>query len=333
MTTLIDVDILIVDAFSLLFRAFHAFPLSLTSPSGELTNAVFGFTRLLLDALHKTMPEYLVVATDQGKPTFRHQDYVEYKANRPEAPHELTVQIDRLYEVLSVLNIPTIGVDGYEADDVIGTLAAQLRQECPELVVGILTGDRDAYQLVGGNVVVVTPSHQRNVELQVIDKVAVEKRFGILPDQVVDYKALCGDVSDNIPGVKGIGPKTAVQLLTKFGSLTRLYAALAWSAGAAAEVAGLSLAEDEKKTLIEQFSSLSPTVVRKLADSQESAWLSQRLARIDTAVPLSFTLASARLSDYDKERALALFDKLGFQSLKKRLPADNFEAGVQASLF
>ncbi len=328
-----ELDLVIIDAFSLLFRAFHAFPLSLTSPSGELTNAIYGFTRLLMDALRKIEPKYLVVATDKGQPTFRHQAYVEYKANREEAPHELTGQIDRLYEVLAALNIPTIGVVGYEADDVIGSLARRLRAENPELKVGILTGDRDAYQLVGENIFVIAPPRQRHEEVSVIGVEEVFARMGVRPDQVVDYKALCGDASDNIPGVKGIGPKTAAQLLEKFGSLPRIYAGLALAAGQPEEIVGLPLTDEEKQELIALIKSLSPGVVTKLASAQESAWLSQKLAQIDTDVPLEFTLESASLSDYDKAKALDLFDELGFQSLKKHLPKDRFEEAVQESLF
>lgn len=328
-----DIDVVIVDAFSLLFRAFHAFPLSLTSPTGELTNAVYGFTRMLLDVLKKIKPDYLVVATDKGKPTFRHQAYVEYKANREEAPHELTAQIGRMYEILQALNIPTIGIEGYEADDVIGSLARWFRENQPDLNVGIFTGDRDAFQLVGKNIFVLAPPRKRNEELSLIDESEVFVRMGVQPDQVIDYKALCGDASDNIPGVKGIGPKTAAQLLEKFGSLRRLYAGIALASGQSEAIIGVSLSDPEKAELMQLARELSPATVKKLADSQENAWLSQKLARIDTDVPLDFTLESARLSDYDKETALTVFDQLGFASLKKSLPEDIVESGIQASLF
>lgn len=330
---LAEMDLVIVDAFSLLFRAFHAFPITLTSPSGELTNAIYGFTRMLLDVLKKIEPQYLVVATDKGEPTFRHQAYVEYKANREEAPHELTQQIDRLYEVLKALNIPTIGLVGYEADDVIGTLARRLREEHPELKVGIFTGDKDAYQLVGGNIFIISPPRKRNEELQIVDEEAVITKMGVSPKQVVDFKALCGDPSDNIPGVKGVGPKSAASLLSQFDSLQRLYAALALSTGQSGEMVGLPLSDEEKQALVSKLEALSPSLVQKLADSQENAWLSQKLAQIDTDVPVDFHLESARLSDYDKATALSLFDELGFSSLKKSLPQDTFESGVQESLF
>lgn len=309
--TLQDIDILLVDAFSLLFRAFHSFPLHLTTKDGELTNAVYGFTRLLLDALRKTNPEYVVVAVDMGKPTFRHEAFAAYKANREEAPQELTAQIGRLYQVLQVMNIPTLGVEGYEADDVIGTLVQRLRVDYPQMRIGVLTGDRDAYQLVDDRVVILQPPRQSKGGIDLVDADEVQARMGVRPDQIVDYKALCGDSSDNIPGVKGVGPKTAVALLGQFQSLTALYQAL--HAG--------------------QLEGVTPGVQAKLLAGESSADISQQLATIDRMVPVAFTLESARLNDYDKAATLALFQELGFSSLQKLLPNDSFESAVQASLF
>lgn len=322
-------DIVIVDAFSLLFRAFHSFPLTLTSPDGQLTNAVYGFTRLLLDLLKRVRPEYLIVATDMGKPTFRHQEYTQYKANREEAPHELTAQIGHMKAVLEALNIPTLGVEGFEADDVIGTLATKLHQEEPEKRIGIFTGDRDAFQLVQDNVFVLMPDKQNKGGLLIIDDEGVIQRFGVRPSQVIDYKALCGDASDNIPGVKGIGPKTAAQLLMKFDSLNNIYAML----GLGKE----SIPADDRERYEAQLQTLSAGVMKKLAESVEDAFASQRLARIDCSVELDFHLEQAKLCDYNKELALELFTFLGFNSLKKLLPNDTFERdvaqAVQGSLF
>ena len=302
-------DVVIVDAFSLLFRAFHSFPPHLTSPTGELTNAVFGFTRLLLDMLKKINPEYLVVAADTGEPTFRHVEYVGYKANREEAPHELTSQIGSMYDVLDALNIPTLKVVGFEADDVIGTLAVKFAKEHPDLRVGIFTGDRDAFQLVKDNIFVLLPPRPpQKTWFSLIDAEEVIARFGVRPDQVVDYKALCGDASDNIPGVKGVGPKTAAKLLMDFDTLEGIYNNL-----------------DSDK--------IKGSLLTKLAQGHQSAILSQKLARIDTTVPVEFELAQAEMCDYDQQKALDLFTKLGFDSMKKHLPADSFAKGVQAALF
>ncbi len=318
------IDIVIVDAFSLLFRAFHSFPLSLTSPDGQLTNAVFGFTRLLLDLIKRVKPEYLIVGTDMGKPTFRHVEYTQYKANREEAPHELTGQIGHMKAILEALNIPTLGVEGYEADDVIGTLVETLRKDHPEKVIGIFTGDRDSFQLIQDNVFVLLPDKLNKGGLVYVDPEGVIARFGVRPDQVVDYKALCGDASDNIPGVRGIGPKSASMLLMKFDTLNRLYGML----GLATE----ELSDDDRVVLQPQLDSLTPSTIKKLADSVEDAFTSQRLARIDCAVPFEFTLEQAKLCDYNKELAHELFTFLGFNSLKKLLPSDTFEQQVELSV-
>lgn len=331
-----DIDILVVDCFSLLFRAFHSFPLTLTSPDGQLTNAIFGFTRLLLSTLKHLQPEYIVAAVDMGEPTFRHEQYVDYKANREEAPNELKEQIHFMYEVLAVLNIPTIGHVGYEADDVIGTLAVQLREQHPELDVGILTGDKDSFQLVGENIYVLRPGKKASEGLDLVDTEKVIDVMGVAPEQVIDFKALCGDASDNIPGVKGIGPKTAQQLLHAFGTLQRLYMGVALAAGQQETLVSMGMilpSEEEQGELKQLTAQISPRILLKLAESQDSAWLSQKLARIDTQVPLQFELEQARLSSYDKDQAIEFFNTLGFRSLIRDLPADQFESAIQASLF
>lgn len=330
-----DFDFIILDSFSLLFRAFHSFPLTLTSPKGELTNAVYGFTRLLLDSLEKLTPEYFVAATDMGKPTFRHQQFTQYKATRTEAPSELKSQIHFMYEMLDALNMPTLGVVGYEADDVIGTLVTRVRQEHPDFKIGVLTGDRDSFQLVQENVWILQPPRKSKGWFEIVDTVKVHEHFGVAPNQVVDYKALCGDSSDNIPGVKGIGPKTASKLLQDFGTLERLYAAIALGSGLdiPTERGLAEIPEAEKQTLVDAIKKVSTGTLTKLAENQENAWISQQLARIDTQVPLDFLLEQAKLCDYDKGKANQLFDELGFSSLKKHLPNDTFEQQVQASLF
>lgn len=314
MRHLSEIDIVIVDAYSLLFRAFYAFPATLTTSTGQPINAVYGFTRILLDAMTRIEPRYLVVAVDMGKPTFRHTAYEAYKANRPAAPEEIVTQIPYMLQMLQALQIPTLGVEGCEADDVIGTLATRLPVEQPDLEVGIMTGDKDSFQLVRDGVTVLLPGKEKNGGFRVVDVEGVTDILGVRPDQVVDYKALCGDASDNIPGVKGIGPKTAAQLLHHFGTLEAVLAA----------------ATDPTTTLA---APLTAGVQRKLVEDQESARLSQQLARIDRQVPLEFVLEDATLSSYDKPHAIEFFHSLGFESLVKKLPLDNDEALVQATLF
>lgn len=332
-----DLDIIILDAYSLLFRAYHSFPLSLTSPSGQITNAVYGFTRMLLRVLELIQPEYLVTATDMGEPTFRHKAYELYKANREEADIELKLQFPIMHEILQVLGIPTIGIEGFEADDVIGTISEKLARENPDLQVGIFTSDKDTYQLIHDNIFVMSPERNGNGDLKIVGQTEAFEKLQVHTDQVIDYKALCGDQSDNIPGVRGIGPKTASTLLLKFGTLSNLYAALCL-------VGEIECSDREKMTLADLSDKdqvelkdwaqeLRPAVIAKLIENRDLAWLSQDLAKIDTNVSIDFTLEKARLCAYDKHQALQLFTDYGFESLKLKLPPDEFENQVQASLF
>ncbi len=334
--SIFDIDFILLDSYSLLFRAFYAFPLSLTAPDGQLTNATFGFTKLLLDMMDKIHPEYLVAAVDMGQPTFRHEQFVEYKANREEAPDELKQQIRFMHDILEVLNVPTLGFVGYEADDVIGTLATQLREAHPDKNVGIFTGDRDSFQLVGDSVYVVMSARGRGRNgLELIDTEKVIDSLAVRPDQVVDYKALCGDASDNIPGVRGVGPKTAAQLLHTFGTLQKIYFAVAMIAGEEQLISelGVTLTEVEREELQAKGKSISASVVKKLIEGHDNAFLSQQLAQIDTQVPLDFDIHQAKISEYDKEKASTLFTQLGFRSLIRHLPNDRFETAIQESLF
>lgn len=307
-------ECIIFDCYSVLFRAFHAFPETLTAVDGRPTNAVYGFTKMVLDVLNELRPEYVVATIDMGKPTFRHEAFVEYKANREEAPATLKDQIPLMIEVLSALAIPTLGVEGYEADDVIGTVVRQLSEQHPDLTQGIFTGDRDAYQLVSPNVLVLRPGRKPKESWRQIDREGVIDGLGVTPEQVPDFKALCGDASDNIPGVRGIGAKTAQKLLMLCGTLEQLY-------------------ERVESETFEPSPEITAGTRQKLLDGKRDAFLSQQLATIDRNVPIQFTLEQARLSDYDRATAESVFQTLAFRSLIKRLPADDFERGVQASLF
>lgn len=332
-----DLDIIILDAYSLLFRAYHSFPLTLTTPSGQIVNAVYGFTRMLLRVLELVRPEYLVTATDMGEPTFRHEAYDLYKANREEADIELKQQFPLMTEVLQVLGIPMYGINGFEADDIIGTLSERFAQQQPDLQVAIFTSDKDSYQLIHDNIFVLSPDRKNHGDLKIVGQTEAFEKLQVHVDQVVDYKALCGDPSDNIPGVKGIGPKTAATLLLTFGTLENLYASLALiGAVTPTELVQQrleTLSESEKTDFAHWAQELRPHIIQKLDEGQGEAWLSQSLARIDTHVPLDFSLEQARLCDYDKNEALRLFTQLGFESLKNKLPKDEFESQVQASLF
>ncbi|MGI8643045.1 MAG: 5'-3' exonuclease, partial [Thermomicrobiales bacterium] len=187
--------VMLVDGYGLIFRAYYALPPSLATSSGEQVNAVFGFTSMLLDVLRTQDPAYVVVALDSGR-TFRHEAYAEYKANRAEMPPDLQNQIQRVHDVINVLNIPSVTSEGYEADDVIGSLALRCSAE-DDIDVVIVTGDSDLLQLVTDRVRVMLPGARRFSDLRCFDVAAVNERYGFAPHLVADYKALVGDTSDN----------------------------------------------------------------------------------------------------------------------------------------
>jgi len=307
-------SLVLIDGHAIVYRAYHAFP-PLTTGEGELVNAVYGFARILLKVIKDLQPEYIGVAFDQGKPTFRHSEFAGYKAQRKETPADLLGQFGRVQEVVQALNIPIFGVEGYEADDVIGTIADG--QGNKSLRVRIVTGDKDAFQLVrDGEITVYMPAHGKDEPTE-YDEAGVLEKMGIPPQSIVDYKALAGDPSDNIPGIIGVGPKTAVQLLKAFKTIEGIYKALESSK---------ELSEEQKKLL-------TPRLVEKLAEGHDSCILSRKLATIDRTVPLSFSLEDCRVTKYNKQKAIELFHRLGFKSLVQLLPPDEFELEVQAELF
>lgn len=301
--------LVLVDGNSLLHRAFHAYP-RLTTPAGEVVGAVYGFTVMLLTALEKLAPKYAAIAWDVGKETFRTKEYAEYKAGRPEMDQELADQVDRTKEVVSVLNIPQFGIDNYEADDVIGTLTEQAIKSKGGVQVVIVTGDRDALQLVKEDkVVVYMPagggskfSKDRGISL--FDEEAVKAKYGLTPRQIIDLKGLMGDPSDNIKGVRGIGQVTATKLLTEAGSVDGIYKDL------------------EKLSAAERVKNL-------LRGGRESAFLSRKIATINLEVPIKLSWEDCELSNYDREKALELFTELNFKSLVNRLPKDKWEEDLE----
>lgn len=316
---------LLVDGHALIYRAYHAFP-ELTDETGMLVNAVYGFSRILLTTLRDFHPEYVAVCFDSKEKTKRAEEYAEYKAHRPEMPDDLKPQIEVIRSVVTALNIPQFIHPGLEADDLIGAVTKQVyskkagSQATPESdqqpLTVILTGDKDLLQLVDDNVRVFIPARsQRQGDIE-YDSGVVERLVGLRPDQIVDYKALMGDSSDNIPGVKGVGPKTAVALIQQFNTLDGVYQAV------------------EQAEQTQQWPSpLTKGLVRKLSEEKEQAYLSQKLARIDRSHQLEFDLDQCRVTKYNKEEAQRIFLTYGFRSLVPLLPKDDFELGVQAALF
>lgn len=315
---------ILIDGHALIYRAYHAFR-DLSTSSGLLVNAVYGFSRILLTVIKDFEPEYIAVAFDNAKPTFRHADFVGYKANRAEMPDDLKSQIDLIKNVVVALNIPQFELPGYEADDLIGTLTKQLeelrfdkkadREFVPETTV-IVTGDRDAFQLVTETTHVWMPGRPPKMPDREYGPTEVYERMEVRPDQIIDLKALMGDASDNIPGVPGIGEKTAVKLIQAFDTLEKLYSTI-----------------QEGESAVSQYPVLTPKIVQKLAAGHEEAILSQQLATIDRNSPITLELEDCRLTTYNKEDVEKLFEELEFTSLLRLLPPDEFETGVQNALF
>lgn len=288
--------LVLVDGYGLAFRAFFALPPSLATAAGEITNATFGFTSMLLDVLRAHNPEYMLVTFDVGR-TFRHDSYEDYKAHRAPMPDEMRHQMGRIRQVLDVLNVPVYEAEGFEADDVIGTLSKQAAEQGYEAFV--VTGDSDLLQLVDDHVWIVMPGATRFGEYRLFDRQAVHDRYGFGPERVAEYKALVGDKSDNIPGVAGIGDKTAKALIDQFGSLTELY--------------------DNLETIT------PPRARNALEKGKDSAWKSLDLTTIVRDVPVDLDIESCTVHDYDRDATFELFRELEFRNLTNKLPDSSRE--------
>lgn len=293
--------IVIIDSNSVIHRAYHALP-PLSKKGGDLVNAVYGFLLVFLKAIKDFNPDFMAAAFDYPAPTFRHKKYKAYKAKRPPAPEDLYSQIPKVKEFLDVFHVPIFEKEGFEADDVIGTIArvSQKRQVLPKMEAIIVSGDKDSLQLVDGQ----TKAYvlRKGVKDTVLyDEDIVREKFGgLAPSQVLDFKSLRGDPSDNIPGVTGVGEKTATSLLLAFGSLDDIYK----------EIEG-----DTKRS-----KSVSPKLKNTLLTYKDQALISKELARIDTNVPLDFNLEKCRWADYDRKEAIRLLESYEFYSLIKKLP-------------
>ncbi len=297
--------LVIVDGNALIHRSFHALP-PLTTKQGVLVNAVYGFTTVLLKMFRELNPTHVVVCFDRKEKTFREKEFAEYKATRVKAPQELYDQIPLVKNLVESFNIPIFEKAGYEADDLIGTITSKAK----EVEKVIVTGDMDTLQLVDDETSVYTLKKGLG-ETTTYDPKAVGERFGIGPEQLIDFKALRGDPSDNIPGVNGIGEKTASDLLQKFGTVEKLYQAL------------------EKET--PKAKTISASLQQKLLDGKQDAFLSKRLATIIRNAPVHFALDDAARKHYDRQKVVKLFQALEFASLLGKLPEDADDAKATAA--
>jgi len=291
--------IVLLDGNAIIHRSFHALP-PFTTKKGELVNAVYGFASTLLAVIDKFKPEYIVATFDLKGPTFRHEQFEDYKATRAKAPDELYSQIERVKEVVKTFNIPIYEKDGFEADDMIGTIAKKFSvpgsQFTEDIEVIIVTGDMDTLQLVNDKTKVYTMSRGLSKAI-LYDAPAVSERYGgLTPEQLKDYKGLRGDASDNIPGVKGIGEKGAINLLKEYGSLEGVY---------------------------KNIASIKGAVKEKLEKDKMLAFTSKELGTIKIDVPFEFKLEECKTHDFDRQKLVDLFRELGFYSLIKRLQGDD----------
>ncbi len=289
--------ILLLDGHSLAYRAFYGLPLydqsgrpRFSTSKGEFTNAVYGFASMLFKVWNDEKPDYIAAAFDKGR-TFRDDKFADYKATRAKMPDELVPQIERIMQVVTAFGIPAITADGYEADDILGTLAKRAARDSLEAI--IVTGDSDAFQLIEPNIKVFTSGRMYQDTLM-YDVGLIKGRFGLTPQQLIDFKALKGDTSDNVPGVKGIGEKGATQLLQQYGSVENIYTHLSDVTPARAKSA--------------------------LEANRDMAFLSKDLVTIRTNVPLDVSWQDCAVHSYNRGQVEALFDELEFKSLRNRLP-------------
>lgn len=282
--------LILIDGHALAYRAFFGMPDTFSTAAGQKTNAVYGFTNMLLAVWKEYQPDYFIVTFDKGE-TFRHQMYSDYKGTRDKMPDDLRSQIGLIERLVKAFNMPVFVKEGYEADDLLGTLANQAAAQGVRAL--IVTGDRDAFQLVKPNINVVI-SGRRFEDRELYDEAAVTAKYGLPPEKLVDLKALVGDTSDNIPGVKGIGEKGGAKLLQDFGTLEGIYAHL------------------------DQISQSTRT---KLEQDRENAYLSQKLGRIITDVPgVELKLEAGRTTDFNLADVANLFVELEFHSIFQRIP-------------
>jgi DNA polymerase I len=303
--------LLLLDGHSLAFRAFYALPTDLATRAGTITNAVYGFTSMLIKMLGDEKPDYIAVAFDTGAPTFRDEMDADYKAGRKETPDVFSSQMPLIHEVLEALAVPVLEVEGVEADDVIATLADQAAGEGIDTV--IVTGDRDTYQLVRDPHVKVLYNRRGVSDYVLYDEAGiVERTGGVTSAQYPDYAALRGDTSDNLPGVPGIGEKTAAKLVTTYGNLEGIY---------------------------EHVDGLPPKQRQNLGEARDRVFLNREMSRLRSDVEIDFSAADLRQRSWDREQIRVLFDQLEFRTLLPRLfeavgeeaaepEAETFEADV-----
>ena len=303
--------LLLIDANSLIHRSFHALP-PFTAPGGEPTGALYGLSSILLKIIKEQKPDYWAAAFDRPEPTFRKELYKDYKIQRPKAPDELISQIIKARELLEKFGIKFFEQPGFEADDLIASLAKRFKKE-KNLKIIILTGDLDTLQLVTGDKIIVETPRKGVSEMVVYNEKAVQERYALNPGQLPDYKGLVGDPSDNIPGVSGIGPKTAGRLLGEYYNLENLYKTL-------------------KAKPLKDFPKKDQNLFQKLLDYEKQAFFSKKLVLLNYDIKISVSLEELKRQELNSS-LLDYFSQLGFQSLVSRISNQKSSVEAPASLF
>ena len=294
--------LILIDANAFIHRCFHALP-PLIGPDKQPTGALYGLASILLKVTRELKPNFILAAFDRPEPTFRHQEFKAYKAHRPKAPDDLVSQIIEAHSLIQEFGIKILEKPGFEADDIIGTIAEKAKKE-EDLQIIILSGDLDTLQLVEDERIVVLTPKKGVSDTVFYNEKDTKERFGIGPELLADYKGLVGDPSDNIPGVKGIGPKTAVRILEEFGPLEDFY-------------------EKIKKIDLKTLKEKEQKLFQKLLENEKQALFSKHLATIKRDVPLDFSLDKLHYQGPEIENLTSYFQKLGFESLVKRIEKNN----------
>ncbi|MFH0750175.1 MAG: 5'-3' exonuclease H3TH domain-containing protein [Candidatus Gottesmanbacteria bacterium] len=284
--------LIIIDGNAILHRAFHALP-PLTAPDGTLVNAVYGFTSMLLRLITDLTPTHIAVTFDRPAPTFRKKLYADYQIKRPKMDEGLVQQIPLVHDVVSAMHVPIYECDGFEADDIIGSLCKKYTKNIDQII--IVTGDKDLLQLATDTIKIYMPTRGLSEAKLYGPKETIE-RLGVTPEQIPDYKALAGDQSDNYPGVPGIGPKTAIELLTTYISIEELY-----------------------KHINRTGTKISPRTKEKLIMHKQLAILSKTLATIKNDIPIEEPIKPISLAQFSTHDVVIALQRFGFHSLIKRI--------------
>ena len=296
--------LLLFDANSIIHRSFHALP-PFTTPEGKPSGAIYGIASILVKLWREERPEYAAALFDRPEPTFRDIKYAEYKAQRPPAADDLIAQIIEARHLFDAFGIKTFERAGFEADDLIATLAERFKKE-EDLRIVILTGDRDTLQLVEGEHIVVRTFNKGISDTTTYGESAVFQKYGLAPRQMIDYKALVGDPSDNIKGVPGVGPKTATELIKKFGSMKEIYRNIA----------------------------ADPKLQKRLAPFKNEAELAEELVTLEKNVPIEIPALAALVSEQEPVSIKPYFQKMGFATLLKRIEEkEKPSRSVQGTMF